>query len=91
MKKASYLLLLILSIISITSCAFGTYGNPVSMNIPDNNKTYEIYYLFEHNGCKVYRFYDRGNYVYFTDCTGSVTSITNDSTQTRTNTIVIGQ
>ena len=45
-----------------------------------------VSYLFEHDGCKVYRFYDKGNYVYFTT-RGDVTSITNDSTAQRTITI----
>lgn len=54
----------------------------------DNNQTYKIDYLFEHDGCKVYRFYDRGNYVYFTNCNGEVTSISNDSLKTRTHTII---
>ena len=36
----------------------------------ENNKTYGADYLFEDNGCKVDRFYDRGNYVYFTNCQG---------------------
>ncbi|MCD7899431.1 MAG: DUF4884 domain-containing protein [Bacteroides sp.] len=56
----------------------------------DNNRTYTVDYLFEHDGCKVYRFYDRGNYVYFTNCRGNVISISNDSTKTYTqNTIII--
>lgn len=46
----------------------------------DNNETYNVEYLFEHDGCKVYRFSDNGNYVYFTNCKGDVTSFVNDST-----------
>ena len=42
--------------------------------------------LFEHDGIKVYRFFDMGNYVYFTT-RGDVTSIKNDSTGERTITI----
>ena len=53
------------------------YGNPVT------NQSYQVDYLFEHDGCKVYRFYDRGQYVYFTNCQGEVTSIKNDSTAVR--------
>lgn len=52
-----------------------------------NNSIYRISfyppYLFEHDGVKVYRFYDMGNYVYFTT-KGEVTSINNDSTAQRT-------
>ena len=52
----------------------------------ENNQTYEVSYLFEHDGVKVYRFLDLGNYVYFTT-RGDVTSIKNDSTEERTITI----
>jgi hypothetical protein len=43
---------------------------PLKEGRSENNKTYEVDYLFEHGGCKVYRFYDRGHYVYFTNCSG---------------------
>lgn len=39
-------------------------------------------YLFEHEGCKVYRFMDMGHYIYFTNCEGDVTSIESDSVRT---------
>lgn len=55
-----------------------------------NNKTYEVDYLFEHDGCKVYRFYDRGNYVYFTNCRGE-TIVKTDSTEVRNTIKVKGQ
>jgi hypothetical protein len=50
------------------------YTKPVQ-----NNKDYVISYLFEHDGCKVYRFVDMGEYVYFTSCNGE-TSYRADST-----------
>ncbi len=59
---------------------------PLQIRSSENNKTYTISYLFEHDGCRVYRFYDCGNYVYFTT-RGDVTSIKNDSTGERTITI----
>lgn len=59
---------------------------PLQVKASENNSTYTISYLFEQDGCKVYRFYDRGNYVYFTT-RGDVTSIENDSTAQRTITI----
>ena len=37
------------------------------------NPDYKVKYLFERDGCRVYRFYDRGEYVYFTNCTGEIT------------------
>jgi len=51
--------------------------------VPSDNATYSVDYLFEHEGCKVYRFEDHGHYVYFTNCNSDVTSIENDSTQIR--------
>lgn len=61
---------------------------PIASHMPQNNDTYVVDYLFDHEGCKVYRFRDNGNYVYFTNCTGDVTSIKNDSTKTYIRTIV---
>ena len=61
---------------------------PVSRVTPENNKTYTVDFLFEHDGCKVYRFYDYGNHVYFTNCNGDVTSIGKDSTDISTVNII---
>ena len=72
----------LLTIIGFNSCA----SIPLKIGESENNSTYTVSYLFEHDGCKVYRFYDKGNYVYFTT-RGDVTSITNDSTAQRTITI----
>lgn len=57
---------------------------PLSINSADNNRTYTVEYLFEHDGCKLYRFRDNGNYVYFSNCNGNVTSVINDSVQIKT-------
>lgn len=35
------------------------------------NQNFEVDTLFEHDGCKVYRFSDAGNFRYFTNCHGS--------------------
>jgi hypothetical protein len=43
---------------------------PIATQIPSNNKDYKVEYLFEHEGCKVYRFQDLGRWVYFTNCNG---------------------
>jgi hypothetical protein len=60
-------------LIVLTLFSFSCYvRKPVSRTIPENNPSYEVDFLFEHDGCKVYRFYDRGNYVYFTNCCGDV-------------------
>jgi hypothetical protein len=55
---------------------------PIAVEQPRNNATYQVDYLFEHDGCKVYRFYDRGNYIYFTNCNGEAITKT-DSTEIR--------
>ena len=55
---------------------------PLERKDSENNQTYKVDYLFEHQGCKVYRFYDRGNYVYFTNCNGEVI-VKTDSTEVR--------
>ena len=77
-------------LIVIVSCEFlsCTRQIPVSKVTPENNKTYKVDFLFEHDGCKVYRFNDSGNRVYFTNCNGDVTSIKSDSTEKRTINII---
>ena len=55
---------------------------PLTKEKPVNNSTYQVEYLFEHEGCKVYRFMDMGHYIYFTNCEGDVTSIESDSVRT---------
>ena len=63
--------------------AAGCYTQqPIMQEAPKNNVTYTVDYLFEHEGCKVYRFYDRGQYVYFTNCRGEAIAKT-DSTEVR--------
>ena len=68
-------------------CAFNLIAcsteKPLSTQPPKNNVTYKVEYLFEHDGCKVYRFRDYGNYVYFTSCKGETTSVLTDSTETQ--------
>lgn len=75
----------LLSIATLSLVACGTARIPLSTQPPENNGTYKIDYLFEHDGCKVYRFYDMGNYVYFTNCTGQAIART-DSTMVINNT-----
>ena len=53
---------------------------PLTREEANNNKTYNVEYLFEHEGCKVYRFYDRGRYVYFTNCRGEAIAMTDSTT-----------
>lgn len=85
MKRLSFLPVICMLLFGLSSCYS---GRPVAKQVPQNNSTYKVDYLFEHDGCKVYRFYDMGNYVYFTNCSGDITAISNDSTATRVQTMV---
>lgn len=84
MKRISFFAistgLLLSCIIGFSAC--GISGKPIAKSTPGNNSTYRVEYLFEHDGCKVYRFMDMGHYIYFTNCQGDVTSIENDSVRT---------
>lgn len=84
MKILMKLLLSAILAVVFFSCAI---QQPIEKRKPENNATYDVEYLFEHDGCKVYRFQDNGHYVYFTNCKGDVTSIEGDSTATRITTI----
>jgi hypothetical protein len=81
MKPLIRTLLMLIVSCELLSCASQI---PVSQVIPENNKTYQVDFLFEHDGCKVYRFRDQGNTVYFTNCNGDVTGFNGDSTRIRT-------
>lgn len=81
MKKCPVYLLAI----TFFSCSV---SKPIVTEKSKNNQTYKVDYLFEHEGCKVYRFRDDGNYVYFTNCNGE-TIAKNDSTEIRNSTRAI--
>ena len=80
MKFLPKILFLLFVVTMFSSCFI---QQPIERMVPDNNKTYSVYYLFEHDGCKVYRFQDMNNFVYFTNCNSDVTSISSDSIKTR--------
>ena len=79
MRRLSPLLLPLL----LASCTVTQH--PISKEPAANNHYYKVEYLFEHDGCKVYRFYDNGYYVYFTNCNGEATART-DSTAVKNTT-----
>lgn len=85
MKTLIKPLLLVMTSIGISSCSVSV---PIAKVAPENNRTYQVEYLFEHDGCKVYRFFDQGSYVYFTNCTGEITSMKSDTTETRVQNVV---
>lgn len=88
MKKLVKLSALLLVLSACFSSCFTERS--VAIDQPRNNKDYTVHYLFEHDGCKVYRFYDSwsNSYVYFTT-QGDATSIRRDSTHRRTSTYSI--
>jgi hypothetical protein len=72
--------LLLISSILFYSC----YAQkPVSIQKAKNNKDYKIEYLFAHDGCKMYKFMDRGNWIYFSNCNGDTTYNEGDTILTR--------
>jgi hypothetical protein len=81
MKKILFIALCISTFIFINCHPQRSF--PLTTQKSDNNPTYEVEYLFIHDGCKVYRFYDKGSYVYFTSCNGETTGVTTDSTGTK--------
>jgi hypothetical protein len=85
MKNLINFLFIIIILAGLFSCAAGV---PITKQAPANNKTYEVEYLFEHDGCKVYRFTDYGNFIYFTNCNGEVSKAKDDSTGSRVINIV---
>lgn len=85
MKTLPALLSMGILLVGLSSCGV---NEPLVSTQAENNKTYKVDYLFEHDGCKVYRFLDNYQYVYFTNCTGNVTLANNDSTNTQIQTII---
>jgi hypothetical protein len=85
-KPMRYLSLL--ALLMLSACAI---PHPISKVPAENNKDYNVEYLFEHEGCKVYRFLDHNKtgsyYVYFTNCNGTAVART-DSTAVSNNTSV---
>ena len=60
--------------------------HPISKVPASNNHYYNVEYLFEHDGCKVYRFMDNNCYVYFTTCNGEAMARADSSTTIRNTT-----
>ena len=79
--------LLLFAFVLSTFAACGVAKYPVKTDAAENNAAYTVDYLFEYEGVKIYRFYDRSNYVYFTKPSSTVTAITADSTKHVTLTI----
>jgi hypothetical protein len=77
MKQTIMVALIIAGIVAILILT-RFYSQPIEKEAT-NNSDYSVSYLFEKDGIKVYRFYDRGEYVYFT----SEGNVTNTNTRYR--------
>lgn len=67
--------IVLLMAFALTAC--GEVDQSREMREAKAKSEYNEFYLtklFTENGCDVYRFHDRGNYRYFTTCTGHVSS-----------------
>lgn len=84
MKKLSfYVLIFCTTLTTFSACEEPTFQSPVSTKTAENNKDYNVAFLFEHDGCKVYRFRDHGEFIYFTSCNGETTKALTDTTGVR--------
>jgi hypothetical protein len=66
MKKVKFFLGLVI-ILAAVAC-----GKQEQRVEETTNNNIKVDLLFEKDGCKVYRFYDYGRAIYFTDCRGKV-------------------
>lgn len=80
MKKTFFLSIL-------TFALFSCKGDAESV-IQSGNSDFKIEFLFEHDGCKIYRFYD-GKYIYWTDCKGKMEQNFNESSGKTTHNVHI--
>jgi len=60
-----FLLILCLAIVALGGCS-----QPAQETAATSNSDISVELLFTHDGVKVYRFYDYGHAVYFTDARG---------------------
>lgn len=59
--------LILLFFLALLSCV-----EDAQQQIQPNNTGIKLELLFEHDGCKVYRFLDGTRYVYWSDCRGNM-------------------
>lgn len=69
MTAAFKILLLLPIALLLTSCV-----KDALTTASTNNNNFHVEFLFENDGCKLYRFYDR-RYVYYTNCTSGSHSV----------------
>jgi hypothetical protein len=78
LKKNQMLKLLFFLSILLSSCKI-VIQKPINEQLAKNNKDYKIQYLFAHDGCKLYKFSDGSNWIYFSNCNGDTTYIEGDT------------
>lgn len=61
-------------VIALCACGSQEDRTETGANISTSKRQYNVTYLFEVDGIKVYRFRDGSNEVYFTDTSGNVES-----------------
>jgi hypothetical protein len=52
----------------ITALLFSSCAKEAQESKSSSNPNIPVQLLFEHEGCKVYRFYDNGRAIYYSDC-----------------------
>ena len=69
-NRPLYIILSTFAAIGISAVILaGCYAPPQAINASSNSQV-PVELLFEHDGIKVYRFYDAGHAIYFTDTRG---------------------
>lgn len=71
MKKPTLTLLALLAL-TLTGCEEDQRGQISTAQQPKDDVDYQVTFLFEVDSVKVYRFYDHGREVYFTNVTGNI-------------------
>lgn len=68
-----------IALFAILTLALSSCGEDPLATKSTDNPNLPVGILFEIDGCKVYRFRDAGQYVYFTNCRGSTTAFHSES------------
>lgn len=65
-----YKVIILLLLVIVTGC--GVKKGQKTIDVEGSN--FELDFLFEHEGCRMYRFNDGGKWVYWSDCSGNTQS-----------------
>lgn len=71
-KEAMGRLFMLLGILFAISTLIAACAKDGKQTVQTDNHNFSVTMLFEVDGCKVYRFNDAGNFLYFANCQGSV-------------------